>query len=89
MNFEMSPLTDKPTRLTDEHSEHDRTILFDGIEIGRVLRIELGPQAGLWRWASYWVPAETGTEPTLEEAISAMERTFKVEKLRGLPPRWT
>lgn len=70
-------------------SECDKTILFDGIEIGRVIQIGAGPHAKYWRWASYWLPAETGIEATQEQAVEAIAREFRIEKLRGLPPRWT
>ena len=75
----------RATGLPGGKPAEDRVVLVDGREVARVMRIDAGPQAGLWRWSSYWSPAEQGVIASLEEGLQAVKRSVTAEKIATIP----
>ena len=80
-------LSHRATGLPGGDPEGDRTVLCDGRPVGRVVRIDDGPQAGTWDWSGLWVGNDTrGNVPTLEQGLQEIKSRVTAAALDALPP---
>jgi len=80
--------THRPTSLPGAEPARDRAVLCDGIRIGRVFEIDIGPRAGQWRWASYWIGHDNaGVAHGLDLALEAVEARATSEAIEGAESR--
>lgn len=78
-------MTERTWRRTwrDEPGREDWTVADErGIQIARVMRIDDGPQAGLWRWTArtQGLPNQ-GTAETKEAAMDAAKARWQEDPL--------
>lgn len=55
----------------------DRHVAYGEDPVGRIMRIDGGPQNGRWRWTGIWVGWDNaGTAETLEEGLQALREAY-------------
>ncbi len=83
----MLNLTHCPTALPGADPETDRTIFCAGHAIGRVRRVDAGPQAGAWHWSGLWISetAKFGVDDSLVDALAALKTVVPADVIDRLP----
>ena len=80
--------THRATGLPGGDPEGDRLVLCNGLRVGRVFRIDDGPQAGSWDWSAMCVGNDTrGNVATLEDGLEEIKSRVTPKALAALPPK--